>query len=157
VSSNNGALECGAGRHEARLPFKTTRARRQLSSTMAVVFAAMLGTTACQEFHLSTSNLEIGPTPAIPGDTVVASFRLRLLPIQSHTIIVFIDGEEHLRVTNNQAHVNPVVVELGAATDLIAQYGTGDHAVFIEVHANEANESTRTQSAAFALNEGTTQ
>jgi hypothetical protein len=88
---------------------------------------------------------------------VVASFRLRLLPIQSHTIIVLIDTEEHLRVTGDQAPAIPVVLELGDAADLIARYGTGDHTVVIEVRANEANESTRTQSAVIALNEGTSQ
>ena len=131
------------------------RAGRSWPSVLTGILAALLGTTACQEFHLSTSNLEIGPSPAIPGDMVVASFRLRLLPIQSHTMIVFIDSEEHLRVTSDQAPAFPVVLELGDAADLIARYGTGDHFVFIEVHANEDNESTRTQSAAFELNEGT--
>jgi len=155
VRTNKTVTESLCRLRELPLPFRIKRARASWSGNVAGILAAILAATACNEFHLSTSNLEIGPTPAIPGDMVVASFRLRLLPIQSHTIIVFIDTEEHLRVTSSQAPAFPVVLELGDAADLIARYGTGDHAVFIEVHANEANESTRTQSAIISLSEGT--
>ncbi|HEX6133968.1 MAG TPA: hypothetical protein VFZ24_08390 [Longimicrobiales bacterium] len=120
---------------------------------IAAVAVGVLAAASCTgDFHLSASNLEIGPDPAVPGDTVVATFLLSLIPTQSHTIIVMIDDTEHMRVTSDQAPLIPVILELGAAADLIAQYGTGDHTIYILVNANEDDERTRTQSVGFRLN-----
>ncbi len=113
--------------------------------------AIALASTACGDFHLSTSSLQIGPIPARPGDTVVASFILTMVPAQKHTIIVLIDDTEHLRVTKNEPPARPVVVELGDAADLITRYGSGPHVAQIEVRADEDNQATRTAPAGFEL------
>jgi hypothetical protein len=112
---------------------------------------AVLAFTACDDFHLSASDLDIGPDPAVPGDVVVASFVLSLVPIQPHTIILSIDDTEHLRVTSNERPPIPYVIALGDAADLIAAYGTGTHTARVEVRAEEKGETARTQSVAFEL------
>lgn len=127
-----------------------------MSGSKAVrgVLAAVLAITACSElgsFHLSASGLDIAPTPAVPGDVVVASFLVILAPIQRHTIVVMIDNTEHVRVTSNEVPPRPYVITLGDAADLISAYGTGTHSAHIEVRAEEANETARTQSVGFEL------
>ena len=108
-------------------------------------------TTACSDFQLSASNLEIGPNPAVPGETVVAAFNLVLSPTQPYTIIVTIDNQEHSRVTHNDQPLFVQTLELGDAADLIATYGVGVHSARVEVVAEDDNESSRTQSKAFEL------
>jgi hypothetical protein len=125
---------------------------RVIVRSFALTLAGALGMGGCEEFHLSTSALQIVPNPAVPGDLVAAAFVLRLIPMQRHTMIVVIDGAEHLRVTRDDLTEIPVVLELGDAADLIATYGTGAHTAYIEVRALEANEKTRTRSASFQLN-----
>jgi hypothetical protein len=138
-----------------RWQFTRTLASRLTQGAIIGALGGLLGVTACGEFHLSTSNLQIGPDPAVPGDMVVALFVLRLVPTQRHTIVLMIDNTEHLRLTSDEAPANPVILDLGDAADLIAKYGVGAHSAFVEVHAHEANETTRTQSASFQLNEAT--
>ena len=113
---------------------------------------AMLALTAClDDFHLSASDLDIGPNPAVPGDVVVASFIVSLIPVQRHTVIVTIDNTEHLRVTSNERPPIPYLITLGDAADLIATYGAGAHVARVEVRAEDKGESARTQSASFEL------
>lgn len=112
---------------------------------------AMLAITACGDFHLSARSLEIGPNPAVPGDVVVASVDVILIPTQRHTIVVMIDNKEHLSVTSNEAPPRPLLITLGDAADLIAEYGTGAHSAHVEVRAEEKNQTARTESVAFAL------
>ena len=120
--------------------------------TIALTALVMPGLMGCGgDFHLSTSNLDIGPNPAVPGDMVVASFLVSLLPTQNHTIVVIIDDEEHMRVESNDPPPIPVVIQLGDAADLIATYGLGDHEVYIQVHARD--EAARTQSVVLQLTE----
>lgn len=116
------------------------------------VFAIVTG---CTDLHLIASELDISPDPAVPGDTVVATFLLSLIPIQNHTVVVMIDDAEHLRVTSNDAPSIPVILELGDAADLIATYGTGEHAAHVVVHVDD--EVTRTQSVRFELNQSASQ
>jgi hypothetical protein len=106
---------------------------------------------ACSEFHLSAGSLDIGPDPAVPGDQVVATFLVSLLPTQPHTVIFLIDDKEHFRATSNEAPPIPYVIQLGDAADLIAEYGTGTHNARVEVRAEEENENARTQSVTFTL------
>jgi hypothetical protein len=115
--------------------------------------ALVLAMTACflGDFRLTAANLQIAPNPAVPGDVVVASFDLLLVPTQPYTVIVTIDNTEHTRVTSNESPARPYVITLGDAADLIAEYGVGLHSARVEVRAEEENESTRTQSAAFEL------
>ncbi|MGH7678313.1 MAG: hypothetical protein ACRENU_07600 [Gemmatimonadaceae bacterium] len=116
------------------------------------VLVAMLALTAClDDFHLSASNLDIGPNPAVPGDTLVASFLVSMIPVQRHTVIVTIDNAEYLRVTSNERPPIPYVITLGDAADLIATYGAGAHVARVEVRAEEKGESARTQSVSFEL------
>lgn len=118
------------------------------------VVASVVAITACfSDLRLSASNLEIGPSPAVPGDVVVASVLLIVAPLQRHTIILTIDDVEHFRVTSSEAPAIPFVITLGDAADLIATYGTGMHSARVEVRAEEANEAARTQTASFELNE----
>ncbi len=119
---------------------------------LAAVLAAALALTACaDDLHLSASGLEIGPSPAMPGDQVVASVVLIVAPVQRHTIILTIDSVEHLRVTSSEVPPLPYVITLGDAADLIAAYGTGAHSARVALRAEEANESVRTQSVSFEL------
>ena len=117
---------------------------------MSALLAALAA--ACSEFHLSTGDLNIAPNPAVPGDLVVAAFGVRVIPAQRHTIVVFIDDEEHTRVTSSTAPATPVVIELGDAAALIATYGAGAHSAYVEVHVPEENARTRTRSTTFQLN-----
>jgi hypothetical protein len=124
------------------------------SKAMRVAVAATLASTACLgDLHLSASQLEISPVSAVPGDVVVASVLINVVPAQRNTIILTIDDKEHHRVTSNQAPAIPYVITLGDAADLIATYGTGVHSARIEVRAEEAGETARTQAAAFELKE----
>jgi hypothetical protein len=116
------------------------------------VLVAMLALTAClDDFHLSARNLEIGPNPAVPGDAVVASVIVSVIPIQRHTIIVMIDNQEHLRLTGTETLPSPLLIQLGDAADLIAEYGTGMHSAHVEVIAEVKNESARTPPVTFEL------
>ena len=133
----------GRGAQAARLP-----ARALIGALVGVIAA-----TACSEIHLSAFNLEIAPVSATPGDAVIASFRVNVVPTQSHTIIVMIDGVEHTRVTSDEPPPVPVIIALGDAAELIDQYGAGTHAAHIEVQAHEANEVARSASALFELEE----
>lgn len=116
--------------------------------------AAVVAIAACfSDFHLSASNLQIAPSPARPGDLVVASVVVIVSPVQRHTIILTIDGAEHFRVTSNEALARPYVITLGDAADLIATYGPGTHSARVEVRAEDANEIARTQTASFELSQ----
>ncbi|HSK21370.1 MAG TPA: hypothetical protein VK912_19595 [Longimicrobiales bacterium] len=115
--------------------------------------AAILAVAGCNNFHISTSDMVISPNPAVPGDAVVATFVLNLVPQQSHTMIVVIDDMEHLRLTSSDDTRAPVTIQLGDAADLIAQYGAGEHAAYVRVIANASDEATRTQTVGFELRE----
>lgn len=118
----------------------------------AGVFAAVLAITACfGDFHLSASNLEVGPNPAVPGDVVVASFLVMLSPIQQHTVRIMIDDTEHVAVTSTEQPPQPYVITLGDAADLIAAHGAGTHSMRVEVRAEESNRTARTKAASFEL------
>jgi hypothetical protein len=121
-------------------------------SACNAALVALFALTACiDDFHLSARNLEIGPNPAGPGDAVVASVNVAVIPIQRHTIIVSIDNQEHVRLTSNELPVGPYLIQLGDAADLIAEYGTGTHSAHVEVIAEQKNESARTPPVTFAL------
>lgn len=127
---------------------------RRSKALRGVTLAALLVSTACSEFggfRLRASNLEIGPNPAVPGDQMVATVIVILAPVQRHTVILTINDTEHSRVTSSDAPTIPHVISLGDAANLIATYGTGTHSARVEVHADEANESARTQSVTFEL------
>ena len=121
-------------------------------SRMLGVVAVALAMVACSsDAHLFASNLEVGPTPAVPGDVVMASVEVIVSPVQSHTIILTIDGLEHFRVTSMEAPARPFLITLGDAADLIATYGTGVHSARVEVRAEESNHMARTQTVSFEL------
>jgi hypothetical protein len=122
-----------------------------MSGSKAALAFALTMTACFGDFRLVAANLQVAPNPAVPGDVVVASFDLLLTPTQPHTVIVTIDGTEHTRVTSNEAPPRPYLITLGDAADLISAYGVGAHSARVEVRADEENESTRTQSAAFEL------
>lgn len=121
-------------------------------SVIVGALGAFFGISACDaDLILSAHTLDVGPDPAAPGETVVVSFYVDLVPTQSHTMTVFVDGTEHLRVDDSDAPAIPVVLELGDAADLIATYGTGEHVVHVEVRANSAGKSARSGSVVFEL------
>lgn len=122
------------------------------TAAIALVLVTVLVITACfKDLQLSAFDLQIAPNPAVPGDQVVASLAVILVPVQRHTIIVTIDNTEHLRVTSTEAPPRPYVIALGDAADLIARYGAGTHAARVEVRAEESDESARTQTVGFEL------
>jgi hypothetical protein len=117
----------------------------------AGALAAVLAVVACGDFRLAAFNLDVSPDPAVSGDDVVATFELILIPAQQHTIIVYIDEEEHSRTTTSEAPTRFQTIQLGTADELIAAYGTGLREARVEVRAEEANEKAKTQSATFQL------
>lgn len=126
--------------------------RRMIIGALGV----MLASAACDsDFILSAYNLEIGPSPAGPGDMVVASFRVDLLPTQAHTVTIVVDGEDYLTVSREGPPTNPVLLELGDASTLIESLGTGAHVAHVEVHAIRDNKTARSASAVFELLENT--
>jgi hypothetical protein len=123
----------------------------------AVALIVVLGVaTGCgEDFHLSVSNLEIGPDPAGPGDMVQATFLASMLPPQSHAVYVFIDGAEHTSLSFDEGPAIPVVLQLGDAADLIDAYGSGAHAAYVEVRVDGSGRSARSASVAFELEDPT--
>lgn len=103
---------------------------------------------------LSASNLDIGPNPARPGDAVIASVVVTLVPTQRHTIRLTIDGAEHLSVTNDEAPGVLTILELGDAADLLTAYGEGEHTAQVEVQVHDGGQTARTQFVSFELQEG---
>lgn len=123
---------------------------------MLGALGVLLADAGCgSDFILSAYNLEIGPSPAGPGDMVVASFRVDLLPTQPHTVTIVVDGEDHLTVSREDPPANPVLLELGDASTLIDSYGPGSHVAHVEVHATRENKTARSASAVFELVENT--
>lgn len=123
-------------------------------SHIAGALGILLAGAGCGgDLVLSTSNLEIFPNPARPGDMVVASFILTLIPTQRHTIVVYVDDTEYLRVTSADPPDAPMLLDIGDAADLIAAYGTGSHSAYVQVLLDDRDEAARTQSAGFELQE----
>jgi hypothetical protein len=118
----------------------------------AAMLVAALAMSACfGDLQLSASEPQIGPNPAVPGDVVVVSFFLQLAPMQRHTVRVMIDDAEHLSVTSSEQPAAPMLIPLGDAAELIAEYGVGAHSLHIVVHAEDADRRVRTQSVPFEL------
>ncbi|MBI4419262.1 MAG: hypothetical protein HY560_00405 [Gemmatimonadetes bacterium] len=117
----------------------------------ACAVALVLAAAACSDLLLAARELEIGPNPAQPGDTVTFVFQLTVVPAQSFTVIVLIDETEHTRVTRDELANGPFEIKVGDAADLIARYGVGTHTGNIEVQLNERNRITGTQSREFTL------
>lgn len=127
--------------------------RLQLVLTV-VALGAVLGMTGCREaVTLTATNFDVQPNPAFPGDQVEVSFVLTLLPVQSHTMIVFIGEAEHMRVTRDRTPPIPVRLDVGDAADLISEYGVGNHTVSVEIHANHSDQAIETQSRTLELRE----
>ena len=119
-----------------------------------LALATLFAVTACfSDLQLSAFNLEVGPSPAEPGDVMVATVELIVNPLQRHTIILTIDDVEHFRETRTEAPDRPYIITLGDAAGLLATYGPGMHLARIELRAEEDNEHARTQAAAFELRE----
>lgn len=119
--------------------------------TLALVVVVAVAAGCSEDFHLSVSNLDIGPDPAVPGDMVQATFLASMLPPRSHAVYVYIDGTEHTSFSFDQGPAVPVVLELGDAADLIDAYGTGEHTAHVEVRVDESGRSARSASVAFEL------
>ncbi len=118
----------------------------------ACAIALVLAAGACTaDLLLAAQELEISPSPALPGDTVTFVFQLTVVPAQSYTVIVLIDGTEHLRVTRVELVNGPFEIKLGDAADLIARYGAGTHTGDIEVQLNERSRIARAASREFVL------
>lgn len=127
---------------------------KAIKTTRVAALAALLA-LACSEFHLSASQLQVGPNPAVPGDVVVASFFLSLIPMQRHTVRVMVDGKQHLSLTSTEPPAIPFLITLGNAADLIATYGAGSHSVHVEVRAEDADRTARTQAVGIELRQST--
>lgn len=122
----------------------------------AVAIALPVTAMACTpDLLLSAGQLEIGPNPAQPGDTVSFVFQLTIVPAQSYTVIALIDGMEHQRATRTETINGPFETKVGDAADLIARYGPGTHTGGIEVQLHERNRIARTASRQFVLESAT--
>lgn len=125
--------------------------RTRFRAGAAALCAGVLAITACSsDFHLSVVNFSIAPDPAAPGDEVVASFILNLIPAQRHTMVIYIDDEEHLRTTVDGTPEMPVIIPLGDAAALIDEYGVGAHTAYVLVEAG--GERGRSDFNQFTLN-----
>ncbi len=114
--------------------------------------AVALAAAGCNdELHLSVVQLDVGPDPARPGDLVQATVEVNILPAQGHAIYLFIDGQEHLRQSNNGAPPVPVILQLGDAADLIETYGAGEKEVWVEVRLDANGDLARSRSDTFVL------
>jgi len=134
------------------VPWLASPVRRVAAAALAravLVLSSALVTSGCDEFHLSTQNLEVAPNPARPGETVVASVFVEVIPVQRYTVTLFIDGQEQLSTTAEESPAAPLVLELGDAADLIQAYGVGQHTVYVEVRAED--RSSRTADYLFEL------
>lgn len=128
--------------------------RRRWRGTLLVTIALAVASSGCEEFLLSASNLDIGPNPAEPGELMVATVLVSMLPTQPHTIFFFVDGEEYLRVSSDDAPQIPVILDLGDAADMIAEFGVGVHSAHVVVRMDDQGESARTEAVIFELVEG---
>lgn len=118
-----------------------------------MALALVLALPGCKpDLQLAATNLQVTPDPAQPGQAVTFTFHLTILPAQGYTVIAFIDEVEHTRVTGFSAHDGLFPVEVGAATDLIAQYGLGTHEGAVEVRLDDRNRSA-TAARTFTLEE----
>ena len=118
-----------------------------LAIALAVAFVA----SGCADLFLRARELEISPNPAQTGDTVSFVFRLSVIPEQDYTILAFIDSTEHVSAAGFEAVDGPFVLKVGAADDLIAQYGLGTHTGYVEVRLNARDRTARTANASFEL------
>lgn len=135
----------------AASPRARTTLQRAGVRVASLLFTCVLLLSACSDdFHLSAGPLTIAPNPAVPGDEMTAAFVLNLIPGQRHTMVVYIDDEEHLRFTADGLPENPIILEIGDAADLIDAYGTGEHFAYVLIEAR--GERTRTDFAVFQLN-----
>lgn len=132
------------------LPGEPRRWKGVLVLALGLIFA---GIGCSDDFLLSASDLEIGPDPASPGDAMVATLLVTLIPTQQHTYILFIDEEEHLRVSSDEQPAIPVIIELGDAADLIDAHGSGAHTAYVQVRLDDSGRSARTAWVDFTLEE----
>ncbi len=115
-----------------------------------VVLLAALGCN--DDFALSITSLDISPSPAQTGDSVVFSFNLTVQPEQRFAVILRIDGTEHARMNRFEAIDEPVSLSAGDAGDLIATYGLGTHEGVVVIRLDDGGRST-TASHTFVLQE----
>jgi hypothetical protein len=108
--------------------------------------------SACGDFQLSVRNLQISPDTALPGDSVVFAFALTVAPAQQFTLNVLIDGATHASEMHSELVDAPLVITVGEAGNLIAQYGTGQHEGAIEVRLRDGAR-TATARRTFVLAE----
>ena len=121
-----------------------TNARR---ACLLVLFAAL---GCSDDFALSITSLDIAPSPAQAGDSIVFSFKLTVQPEQGYALILLIDGTEHARISRFEAIDAPLAISAGEAGDLIATYGLGTHEGAVVVRLNDGGRST-TASHTFVL------
>lgn len=123
-----------------------------MRTAAAVLLAATLTAPACgPDTLLAALDLTIYPNPAQAGDSVTFAFHLTVVPAQTYSVIVLIDGGEHLRGTRSEAVDGPFVVNVGAAADLISRYGLGTHIGEVEVRLHDENRRVGTAARTFDL------
>ena len=118
-----------------------------LASALAVALVA----SGCADLFLRARDLEISPNPAQAGDSVSFVFRLSVIPEQDYTIVAFIDSTEHVSAAGFEAVDGPFVLTVGAADDLIAQYGLGIHTGHVEVRVPARDRMAGTAGVSFEL------
>jgi hypothetical protein len=113
----------------------------------------LLCLSACtDDFRLAATNFQIVPNPAHPGDSVIFAFSLIVVPAQQFTVTALIDGSPHTSQVRTEAVAGPFVISVGAAADLMLQYGAGVHEGAIEVRLRDGGR-TATTTHTFLLEE----
>jgi len=119
----------------------------------ALAAALVLMAPGCgPDLRLAAAGLEIFPDPAQVGDSVSFSFTLTVIPEQGFTVRALIDGTEHTRISRFEGVDGPFVIAIGAAGDLISQYGLGTHLGAVEVRLDDQSR-TATANRTFVLQE----
>ena len=130
---------------------RTRRVSRVLAITVGIVAIVMSGCVG--DLILSTSNLQVNPNPAVPGQTVVFTFILTVVPEHSFRVVALVDDLEHTSKDYATTLSGPFDFVVGTADELIAQYGVGEHTARVEIRLLDQDNVARSAAVSFELAE----
>jgi len=100
---------------------------------------------------ISVRTLEVVPNVAVTGDTVKFVPFLDVAPSQQFYIVAFINGTEHISVTETGEIHGNYSLTVGLTEELIATYGTGTHLARVEVRLPEFGRTVGSQDVSFSI------
>jgi hypothetical protein len=135
---------------------RSRRAGRSLAGRPAVnlmlgVFAILTGLSCGGDLVLAVGSLTVAPNPAVPGQPVVLTFRVTVIPEHNFEIAALIDDVEHVKRTY-MASINGLLdFTIGDAEDLISAFGVGNHTARVEVRFLDSSHIARGRPVSFEL------